>query len=118
MLLEYDLRIGNWVIIKSTNITKWIQLERIENGDGVAYFGIPITAEVLDRFGFVKINDECYRHPRAPFWLYFKDGEWWPPFALPGYIQKLSFVHQVQNLIWDLCNYEMKLLPKKSTDLS
>jgi hypothetical protein len=126
-MIPQELRIGNWVNLKNS---EFIKVDTDNIGDIVnnpAIFSpIPLTPEILERAGFWK-NEK-----RGTYVLEFKNsadmdivlfigaGEDTPekPYMFWGIqdisfdyvlVEKLHFVHQLQNLIFALCGTELDI---------
>lgn len=126
---ESELRIGNWVYLKSKN--KWYQIGNghdIDEGiDSDDFSPIPLTEEWLLKFGFVH---DCAT-PDINFWIDmithylelrdFRD-EWYPTYCqLPEMpnertqrcgMNAIKYAHQLQNLYFALTGTELTISEK------
>ena len=115
----HEMRIGNWYSEFGMNYEKvnWIVLQHIH--ESIESFiwvqPIPLTEKWLLKFGFKwkQIKDlSSYTLPKLELYQYssnnnkiffeYADGE-----------VELKYVHQLQNLYWELCGEEFKMEGEK-----
>lgn len=122
MIKANELRIGNWVEMKTVLIgSKWeaIESELINmndmgsgNGTYASYKPIPLTEEWLIKFGFdVEINvdngDWYFKQSKVDvsFGLIKDDNGSWELYTGS---RKIKYVHQLQNLYFALTGEELE----------
>ena len=117
---EYELlkslRIGNYIRSKSDK--KYYKIVRldIENDINITAEPIPLTEEILLKFGFYKSEisgEHFYFNPELLIKVRIEDGYWEEPsldvFLGLNYITCIEFVHELQNLIFALTKEELKI---------
>lgn len=113
MIQANELRIGNWVYEEGEKLTQIVVGWQLD--EGMETFGIPITEEWLTSLGFKRhdkydeigiitdytfvYNDEIFIY--CDFDFVFD----------AGFVKKIEFVHDLQNLIFALTNKELILSP-------
>lgn len=114
-----ELRIGNWVdvsgeiqvsLLDLSNIYNW--KERYRGYATCPYRPIPLTEEWLVKFGF-EIRES---HTTDRFWkndFLFKDGKLYIHFSMDegDFYVECKYVHQLQNLYFDLTGEELTIKP-------
>lgn len=113
-----ELRFGNIVYAKN-EIETIIGIERqrvvvfangMINGEGVEYKdikGIPLTADLLRRFGFTAIEDSNYYDDQYGNQLYFKgDSAIWV-FNSHPIRHDIKYLHELQNIYYALIGAEI-----------
>ncbi|TDH26063.1 hypothetical protein EXU57_11220 [Segetibacter sp. 3557_3] len=141
MLKGKELRIGNWIaMLSETSITEDIyttkqiatgseidqitKLLQISNGNGlIAYKAILITPEILLQFGFKKgTKSDYYKEfinsvgDVKKLYIGIDEGSyfWGIEEELKSVpIEKIRFLHQLQNIYYSLSNHE--LVPQQKT---
>jgi len=134
MIEAKDLRIGNLVtdefyenfntIITVHSINKeGVNLEIEDDGNwaecaqrwiGVEYkfdklFGIPLTPEILEKCGFAKLPN-CFDCERFHIAKEDEADYWWCFFNKNGaFINKIKYLHQLQNLYFALTGEELTI---------
>lgn len=115
-----DLRIGNLVKDATGEIFPVKSLDESMNGTMQLIEGIPLTPELLERFGFVKefsksfssgneVTFDIYR--KGKFTYNSIQNQWWYGIALNA---PLQYVHQLQNLYFAITGTELELKPSSS----
>lgn len=116
-----ELRIDNWILygkkmrvqVCSVKGNGWVETYITADGDISHYSGIPLTPEILDKAGFGHEGDGVY----CDRWIMqiklnkgiytahlFEEvgGETW-------YIKDIYYVHQLQNLYYEVTGTELKI---------
>ncbi len=131
-MIAAELRLGNWVntiVSDKPSIVTFIKSQKVKDGyyqsielnEEEIYIpqhicGIPLTADILERAGFV--NKTIYTQvgggwtaPQHAF--FFEDGDgYWPKTEDAGRIIsciELKYLHQLQNLYFALCGEELTI---------
>lgn len=115
MIDAKDLRIGNWVIYNA-GFGKQMKIEKGEWLDFPQYYEpIPITHEILEKCGFLKLPS-CYEEAETTDFylrpLYFDMAN--SSIKINGVYQQISFpeyLHDLQNLYFALTGEELNYKP-------
>ena len=110
-----DLRIGNYIFNPNTKEVKQVDIDTlIEIDKGAVYYGIYISDKWLDKLGFwhdisnkeyglddvrLYIDTDAYGLPQYV-------NEWVFEYGLND-IVNIKYVHQLQNLFYAICGYEL-----------
>lgn len=111
-----ELRIGNWIQdtdhFKGYFQVQLIGLDSVHSPDFVLRYnevsGIELTAEWLERFGFIHEGGSGYKAPHNTEHWYFTLKDWFMPKAMAK-----GYVHQLQNLYFALTSSELVLQSKR-----
>ena len=120
MIDPKELRIGNYIKIAGTEvygigIQAIIDINEQQKNKNILieFEPIPITKDIIIKFGFEK--DEHYWYKYIPFQseiilFNYKTGELIIGYGNQWYKLKktFKFVHQLQNVIFEMCNKELK----------
>lgn len=105
-----ELRIGNWVRTKQTNVEFKIYHTNFDCPPIIKfnYEGIPITEEWLIKFGFKKtISPSMMKLEDIKLMAYGNGNKW--GVSAGAYYNSSIYVHQLQNLYFALTGKELEL---------
>lgn len=122
-----DLRSGNLILNRHGEVEEvdWMTFKDMcqPRMSGHGYTGIPLTPEWLERMGFTMDINPLIMLGTPDRFLYFAvvRGEFYP--ALKTYsefaneepqtasLNRIEYVHELQNLYWCLCGKELEVKP-------
>lgn len=122
MIDAKELRLGNWLINEHGREYQ-VDGHEIYQFDTMPEYselwhGITLTPEVLEACGFEITTSQAHNITHAyngylALNTYTKGGEfWWLRYYQGGTNAKIKYLHQLQNLYFDLCGQELEYKPK------
>ena len=123
MLNKRELTLGHTYSIDPWGKNEWItrELQATDYNNYIAYperyNGIPLTPEILTENLGLTYDGDDYDFPidDYPFWICLTGDQWYlctDHYGGAKYQRKIDYVHQVQNIAYDLSGEELKFKTK------